>query len=188
VYSCHVKIETRQVTVFTAKTRHPDLEEYESTFVRWRATGRLTAFGDGPVGPTTGSVLGPVVVAGRFVDYATKGYDTGPWRLWSVWRLNAQTGRREFFPRVPPPHEGDQFPARGAGVFSVVGTPAGGVAWILGGELSTPTILRVVDVAAGSRSPTVLASGPSIEARSLAVVPGHLYWSESGVAHQAVLK
>jgi hypothetical protein len=179
VYRCRMLSQSATVRVFRATERDPAAGEFESTFAVWLGSGRVSALGDEHPGPDVSIGLHSVDIAGPYVVYslsfaASMGVDE-----WVVGRLNARTGRRERFVVASASGFGP-----GGGVFEVAVTPAGTVAWIDGGGIGAPEIKDVVVIPAGSRSATRLARGSAIERRSLAVVSGHVYWSEGGIARE----
>jgi hypothetical protein len=83
---------------------------------------------------------------------------------------------------------GGAFPSPEGGVRNVVTTPKGTVAWIAGGAEAAPTTEDVLVLAPGAKAPTLLAGATSIDPRSLAAVPGHLYWTEAGAARTVAIR
>ena len=185
VHKCRALLETTKLSVFRATTRNLGREEFESTFVRWRSTGKRTALGDSVMAEDF-TALGKLASSGRFVVYGLESGSSQPGTLSRVCRLDAVSGRRECF-ALTPGGKYSEFSSKSGGIRALAVTPSGSMAWIVSGDRKTPTILHVVELVAGSHVPVVLASGPAIDPSSLAVVPGHLYWSEGETAHQAVI-
>jgi hypothetical protein len=185
VHKCRVLLETTKLSVFRATTRNLGREEFESTFVRWRSTGKRTALGDYVMAEDFAGV-GRLASSGSFLVYGLQSGGSQPGTISRICRLNAASGRRECF-ALTPGGEHSKYPSKSGGIRAVAVTPSGSIAWIVGGSWKTPTILHVVELVAGSRTSSVLASGPAIDPSSLAGVPGHLYWSEGTTARQAVI-
>jgi hypothetical protein len=195
VYRCTTLAATAQIRVYKARNRHPAVEvPFLRSFARWLPTGRITPIGDNT--ETTRIVrLRLLALAGRFLADALEECSKNSEACgWSIGRLNAQSGRDEtasvsFVPSelgnpnhwcsgTPPP--------RALGVTDIVVSRAGTVAWIMGGSVDFPTNFgnlsrrTVCELKPGSKTPIVVASSPTIEPKSLAAIPGHLYWTEAG--------
>jgi len=107
--------------------------------------------------------------------------------IWSVCRLNVATGRLETIDRR------GGFSRLQGGVLSTVVNPSGALGWMTAGEYVFPpqgerfvsADRKVFVLAAGSRTPQLLASSPAVEAASLAASENRLYWTEGGMARQA---
>jgi hypothetical protein len=168
--------------VFQATSRHTLAPSYLSSFAEWHPSGRVT-----PLGDYVASVsLGPFAVAGRFLGYSLEeGSKEGP-SIWIVRRVDVATGRGESQP--PEGNEEGEFEPPNTGVTDMVVTAAGTVAWIVHGEIAHPSLYRVLELPAGSKTPVVLASATNIAPKSLAATPGYLYWTEGGVPRSASIK
>jgi hypothetical protein len=140
-----------------------------------------------------GLTLERPAVAGPFVAYELVqfGRYNGEGTIVKVFRLNAKTGRREQATEAgQPAGEGicdGGLPFKAPGVTGMTVTPRGTVAWIIGGIVESPGVTnlrnyRVCILLPGARVPIVAARGTSIAPRSLAAVPGYVYWSEGGSA------
>jgi hypothetical protein len=194
VYRCTTLAADAQVRVYRATPRHPGREgyEYKSTFAQWLSTGRVTALGD--AGGFGGAALISLGLSGRYVAYALveegdRYQETGS--SWAVVRLNAQSGHHES--------ESLEFGPKSQGVTDIVATPAGSVAWIQEGSFQNPmgpplpgeeSVLppgskAVFYLPYRSNAPQALAVSPTIVPKSLAAIPGHLYWTEAGAARSA---
>jgi hypothetical protein len=194
VYRCTTIAADAQVRVYRATRRHPGREgyEYESTFARWLSTGRVTALDD--AGGFGGATLISLGLSGRYVAYALveegdRYQRTGS--SWAVVRLNAQSGHHEF--------ESLSFGEKSQGVTDIVATPAGSIAWIEEGSFQNPmgpllpgdeSLLPLGSKAVfylpyRSNAPQALAVSLTIVPKSLAAIPGHLYWTEAGAARSA---
>lgn len=150
-------------------------------FARWRSSHRVTLLGSEI---NFADSLARIVLSGRYVAFVqSEGTETGssaePAEY--VVRLNAGTGTRVRVPAL--------------GVADLALDPAGTLAWIIKGFSRTvngesrPNGSRtVLELPPGSKTPTVLATGPAIEPKSLAAVPGYLYWSEAGQPRHAKIK
>ncbi len=197
-YRCRTVAADSQVRVFRATSRHPGRElEPEATFAQWLPSGRVTALGDSS--GVEGDVLKGLDLSGRFVVCALgvaaeryPGTGTG----WAVQRLNAQTGHRE---RVSPDGVmSGSFGENSPGVTDVAVTPAGSIAWIDDGAFQNPLpgnggVLplgskAVFDLLPSAGVPAVLAVSPAIDPKSLAAIPGRLYWIEGGVPRTASVR
>jgi hypothetical protein len=180
VHRCRTLAADPNVSVFQATVRRPLEQPYRSSFARWLPTGRVTALGDEIIGGTSTAKLELLAVAERFAAYAIR--DVGgveSYVSWKVYRLNVQTGRRDA---VRASSRLDTFNLQTPGVTDVVVTPTGTAAWIVGGAQDTPSTYQVFMLLPGSKSPALLASATTIEPKSLAGIPGHLYWTEAGTA------
>jgi hypothetical protein len=180
-YKCRTLAADSTVKVFQAVNRGLLDETFQSSFARWLPSGRLTALGDEVNAPEADLRLTQLAVTGRFAAYATvlfAGHEAENSVGWSVYRLNVQTGRRE---QVDASRK-DAFGRHDPGVTGVVVTPKGTVAWIAGVN-TRPSTYKVFVLAPGSRTTVLLASATTIEPKSLAAIPGHLYWTDVGVAH-----
>ena len=184
---------SRQIRVFEAVEREPkccDRVEYRADFAAWLPTNKVTEIANG-----SGRLFEPspyveeAKIAEPFVAYRVNGlvedrYDA-PELPEKVDRVNVRTGRRTPTPTVEVGCSGENLD------FAV--TPRGSVAWSFadlcysgegatafpGGSVGQATI----DVLPGtSNKTTVLAEGPTVSQGSLALVTGHLYWAEGGVA------
>lgn len=155
--------------------------------------------GDGFEGPH----LEKLVLNGRFAVYAMVLYPEkyqGEGTSWRVLRLNAQTGRREEVGAVG--EKGGGFGEKSPGVTDVVVTPTGTAAWIIDGEYQNPSgpslpgnqgdlplgSKSLFELPPGAKTPVVLATSSTIDPTSLKAIPGHLYWTEGGVAHTASIQ
>jgi hypothetical protein len=191
LFRCKTLLADTQVRVYQATSRHPREEAHDSTFAEWVPTGHVTPLGDEL--RFEGPSLEGLALSGRFVAYAlglTAERYPGTGTTWAIGRLNVQTGRRE---RVPTDGEkGGGFGEKSPGVTDVAVTAAGTVAWIDDGSFAnplpgTPNVLplgsrAVFELAPGSKMPTPLAVSATIEPKSLAAIPGRLYWTEGGAA------
>lgn len=192
VYRCTTLAADAQVRVYQATSRHPGRENYESTFARWLSTGRVTALDDSA--GFGGAGLISLGLSGRYVAYALieegERYQ-GTGSTWAVVCLNAQSGHHEF--------ESLSFGPKSQGVTDIVATPAGSVAWIEEGSFQNPmgpllpgdeSVLppgskAVFYLPYRSNAPQALAVSSTIVPKSLAAIPGHLYWTEDGAARSA---
>lgn len=201
-FACKVIAADVQVRVFQATNKHPNQELlHKETFAQWLPTGRLRSLGDNF--EFEGPVLASLAVSGRFVAYAlslsAERYP-GEGSHWTVGRLNVQTGRNE---RVST--DGEQpsaFGPKSPGVTDVAATPAGSIAWIDDGAFQSPlgpplpgngSVLpigskAVFDLPTGSKVPAVLAVSPTIDPKSLAAIPGRLYWTEGNAPRSASIR
>jgi hypothetical protein len=201
-HKCRTLAADAQVRVFQATAKHPGRENYASTFAQWLPTRRVTALGDSArfEAPT---LQGSPALAGRFVSYGlqiTAERSPGQGFEGAVARLNVQTGRRESFEANGA--QGGGFGENSPGVIDVAVTPAGSTAWIIDGSYQDPagphlpgpaSVLplgskTVYEVLAGSKAPVALATNPTIDPKSLAAIPGHLYWAEGGAARTALVQ
>jgi hypothetical protein len=202
IHKCRTLAADAQVRVFQATAKHPGRENYASTFALWLPTGRVTALGDsgGFAAPT---LEGSPALAGRFVAYGlqiTAERYPGQGFECAVGRLDAQTGHRERLEANGA--QGGGFGEDSPGVTDVTVTPAGSMAWIIDGSYQDPvgphlpgaeSVLplgskTVYVILAGSKEPVVLATSPMIDPKSLAAIPGHLYWTEDGVARTVAIE
>jgi hypothetical protein len=202
-YKCRTLAATAQIRVFQATNKHPAREvPYLSSFARWLPSGRVTPLGDG-LEQTQGVFLERLALAGRFVADAST--SVGKETMyegqigWSVSRLNVETGRQEHA-RVPftpseldPNRRCNGFVPEGApGVTDIAVTANGTVAWIVGGSIDNNlrnlSSRTVCELPPGSSVPLVVASDPSIRPKSLAAIPGHLYWIEGTTPRNAVIR
>jgi hypothetical protein len=192
VYRCKTLAATAQIRVYRATNRHPAVEvPFRSSFVRWLPTGRVTPLGDN-VGATEILKLKLLALARRFVADATESCGREGC-VSSVARLNAATGRNE---RATPSSSPGELanpnqhcvggPPEGPGITDIGVTPKGTVAWIMGGSIEFPSNRNnlnsriLCELPPRARTPVVVANSPTIEPRSLAVIPGRLYWLEGG--------
>jgi hypothetical protein len=189
VYRCKTIAADAQVRVYQATSRHPGRETYESTYAQWLPTGRVRSLGD--AAGVEGASLISLDLSGRYVAYAlgeaAERYQ-GDGSTWAVVRLNAQTGHRESVSL--------SFGEKSRGVTDIAATPAGSIAWIEEGSFQNPmgpplpgneSVLppgskAVFDLPPGSSVPQALAVSTAIIPKSLAAIPGHLYWTEGGAA------
>jgi hypothetical protein len=192
VYRCKTLAATAQIRVYRATNRHPAVEvPFRSSFVRWRPSGRVTPLGD-DVGATEIVKLKLLALAQQFVADATESCGREGCAS-SVARLNAATGRNERGDAVilargtcEPQSALRRGSARRARRNGHWVTPKGTVAWIMGGSIEFPTNRNnlnsriLCELPPGARTPVVVANSPTIEPRSLAVIPGRLYWLEGG--------
>jgi hypothetical protein len=200
-FRCRTLAADVSVQVFQATARHPAVAFHESTYAQWLPTGRVTPLGDFAGTPEGTALAGVrVVLAGRFAAYgltlSAERYQ-GTSFTEAVGRLNAQTGRRERFPANGA--HGPGFGEKSPGVTDVVVTPKGSVAWIIDGSFQDPTRKTPVpgvvplgsralyEVPAGSTMPILVAYNSTIDAKSLAAIPGHLYWAEGGTPRSAAI-
>ena len=123
-------------------------------------------------GPDLEVTLSHLSVAGRYAAYALEIGGTSPVDVWKVCRVNVQEGKSRECAAA------GQFPSPKGGVRNLVLTPKGTVAWITAGAEATPTVNDVFELRAGSRDPQHVASSATIDYRSLAAVPGRIYWLE----------
>lgn len=199
VYRCRTLAADPQVRVYQATARHPGRENHQSTYAQWLANGRVTALGDSS--GFEGDVLERLDLAGRFVGCAlglsAERYP-GTGTTWAVERVNAQTGRRE---RVPTDGEkGGGFGEKSPGVTDIVATPAGSLAWLNDGSFQNPLVplssgsllplgsKAVFELAPASKTPTAISVSSTIDPKSLAAVPGHLYWTDAGAARSTSIQ
>ena len=187
---CTTLVASSNIRVFRATAKRPDRESYESTFAEWLPSRRVTALASDETTFGESSVQGSPAVSGRFVAYAiitVPGRGPGTGFGEDVARLDVQTGDREWSPADGA--GGSGFVSGLPGVTDVVVTPAGSVAWVIeggapfvGGEESRGSKAILV-LPAGATSSRLLSYSPTIEPKSLAAIPGHIYWLEAGVAH-----
>jgi hypothetical protein len=192
-YRCRTVVATAQVRIFHAQD---ETQEYDSTFAEWLPTGRVTLLWD-EAGFGAGGLLSPmlpgIVVSGRFAGYGiinsvdryTGGFGE------RVARVNVQTGREQGWEANSK--AGSGFLPNSPGITDVVATPAGSIAWIIDGsfddptgqtfEVTPPDSKVVYVVPSGSTTPVLVAYSAVIDPRSLAAIPGHIYWVEAGAAH-----
>jgi hypothetical protein len=199
VYRCRTLAASAQIRVYQARNRHPAVEiPFLSSFARWLPTGRLTPLGDN-VETTRILKLKLLALAGRFVADATESCGKEGCAS-SVARLNVQTGRRE---RATPSTASWELgnlngkcvggPPGALGVTDIIVTPSGTVAWIMGGSIEVPTnrvdlnSRTVCELPPKSSTPVVVASSTRIEPKTLAGIPGRLYWLEGGAPRTAVI-
>jgi hypothetical protein len=163
----------------------------------------VTPLGDA-VEELRATTLELLAVSGRFVASATTsgGKETAyeEKTAWSVARLDVKTGHADiarvpFTPGVSPNERCNDFvPERAPGVTDIAVTVNGTVAWIVGGSIDQPNNLRnlssrtICELPPGSTVPIVVASDPSIRPKSLAAIPGHLYWIEGSTTRSAVIR
>ena len=136
-------------------------------------------FQDGERGKDSGSTRRPTA-AGRFVAYiALTDQPTGPIFVW-----NSRTGATRVFSAI----NASELRAHGSAppVTSLVLTPSGRAAWIVGPTDAQGThVVRTTDHATRSTT-SVVASGTDIAPRSLAVADGVLYWTQGSTARSAL--
>jgi hypothetical protein len=169
------------VRVFQATNRHLARElKYISSFIEWRPKLRVTALGDNF---EEGRLLGRLVVNGRFVAAAVKIFSKEPPYAWSIYRLNAATGRREVVKATP--FGENQFVLHSPGVTDICVTPAGTVTWIVAPPAGEVALWRVYELPPESTTAKPLAASPTITRGSLACVAGHAYWLDNGVTGNA---
>ena len=202
IHKCRTLAADAQVRVFQATAKRPGRENYDSTFAQWLRTGRVTALGDS-AGFEAPTLQGSPALAGRFLSYGlqiTAERYPGQGFECAVARLNVQTGRRESFEANGA--QGGGFGENSPGVTDVAVTPVGTMAWIIDGSYQDPvgphlpgpaSVLplgskTVYEILAGSKAPVALATSPTIDPKSLAAIPGHLYWTEGGAARTAAVQ
>lgn len=200
-YSCRTLAADPQVRIFQAISRHPGLYAYQSTFARWLPSGHLTALGDS-LAEFEGPSLRGLALSGRFAAYGlqlnAERYP-GEGVSYAIIRLNIQRGHRERVPANGP--TGGRLGEDSLGLTDIVATPAGTVAWIIDGSFlsdgktpppgSMPVPLgskALWELPARSKTPTLLAFNPTIGSKSLAAVPGRLYWTEAGQPRTATIE
>jgi hypothetical protein len=127
-----------------------------------------------------------IALAGRFVAAAISTIAKEPPDSLFIYRVNAATGRRDAVNAAPARE--NEFGEHARGVTDITVTPAGTVAWIVGGTADMPSQSRVFEWPPGSKVPVVLASSPEIVPASLASRPGRLYWTEGEPARSASIK
>jgi hypothetical protein len=180
---CQLLAATPQIEVLRATGRRPSEAEFEQTYARRRPGGRLVWLGDQALGGTGGIRVRALTLAGPFLAYALRLHGEEPPALWSVERLNVETGRRESFAAGPAGE--NQFPDQGAGVFQTAVSAEGTIVWTVGGQVTAPSVHAVLEVAAAAHAPTVLASDTTIQLKSLALAPGYVYWTDGVTPHLA---
>jgi hypothetical protein len=200
-YRCTTIAADSKVQVYKATSRHPGRETYDATFARWLPTGRVTSLGEFAGEVDSGATVYPaeVSVAGAFIAYGLLESKTGKYPgsgfAQAVYRLNVRTGRRERTPAAGA--GGTIFGEKSLGATDIVLTPAGSVAWIVDGSYNDPsnphTLLplgskTVLYLQPGSRTPTVLSTSATINPKSLAAIPGNLYWLEGQTARTAPIQ
>ena len=195
-YKCRTLAATAQIRVFQAARE----ESYVSSFARWLPSGRVTPLGD-HFEPESGPSLGRFAIAGQFAAYALVVYGKYNYEgaVWRMVRLNVKTGHRERA-------EDDRAEGSGAclggtdhlapGITDVAVTPKGTTAWVIGDRpynpyqpnpTPFPTIYTVCAVSPASKEPRVVASSPMIQAKSLAAIPGHVYWTEGSTPRSTAI-
>lgn len=183
---CQTLAVNKKVEVFKARVRHPAHEiEFEESFARLRGGGRLLRLGDEKPGADTGIRLRTLALAGNTVGYTLVVEGGRSPALWRVYRLNVKSGKRE---RVAAgPERETLFDDFHAGVAEIVATPAGSLAWSVSGASTAPAERAVMEWPAAAPAPAVAAKSTTLELASLAVTPGHLYWSDAGTPHTTLL-
>jgi hypothetical protein len=196
VYRCRTLDADAQARVFRAtKLRQGDLI-FSGTFAQSAANQRITPLGDQYVHEEPTLSLTHPALAGNWVAYGLirSGKYNGEGAVFNVRRLNAMTGRREEA-RASACVGGLPFMSPGVTDMAVV--PSGAAAWIIGEKefdqfssnpSPSPAIYRVCELPSGSTAPLQLASGAAIQPKSLAAIPGQVYWKEQGLAHSAPLR
>ena len=183
VHRCKTIAASRHVRVFEAsapesvRERNGDEVDYRVAFAVWRPTGRVTELANG----TTYHILepGPYVreakVAGPYVAYRVAGFVEGRYNPVSVPeevdRVDARTGRRTLTPQVIVQTECE--------CLFFATTTSGTLAWSFREGQEAESAIDLLP-ARTTRTRT-LARSRTVEPGSLALVPGHLYWLESGL-------
>lgn len=196
IYACHTIEASTQARIFRATKRRFGVLVYSGTFAEWLLNGRVTPLGDQFFAEEPTWTLRRSVQSGKYLAYALVRYGryNAEGAVWKVLRLNVASGHRE--PAQPGPCAGG-LAFLAPGVLDVVLTSSGGMAWIIGEKeydpflpnpSPGPAVYTVCEMSTRSKSPTVLAAGPTVEPKSLAAAPGHLYWMEGGIPHSAAIE
>jgi len=172
-------VANREVRIFQRQEYYDGALGSTSTYACNRQSGRLRYFQDAERGKDSGSTRRPTA-AGPFVAYiALTDKPTGPIFVW-----NSRTGATRLFIAI----NASDLRADGSAppVTSLVLTPNGRAAWIVGPTDAQGTyVIHTTDPATRSTT-SVIASGPDIAPRSLAVADGVLYWTQGPTARSAV--
>jgi hypothetical protein len=202
-FRCRTLAADVSVQVFQTAARHAEETFRQTTYAQWLPTGRVTALGDYAGTPEGTTLVGEVALTGRFAAYAlalsAERYQ-GSGFTEAVGRLNAQTGKRERIPANGA--QGGGLGEKSPGVTDVAVTPKGSVAWILDGSFQNPigpplpgneSVLplgskALLEAPLEAKTPTVLAVSATIDPKSLAAIPGHLYWLEGGTPRTAAIQ
>jgi hypothetical protein len=172
-------VANREVRIFQRQEYYDGALGSTSTYACNRKTGRLRYFQDAERGKDSGSTRRPTA-AGPFVAYiALTDQPTGTIFVW-----NSRTGATRVFSAINV----SEFRADGSvpRVTSLVLTPSGGAAWIVGPTDAQGTYaVHTTDHATRSTT-SVVASGTDIAPRSLAVADGVLYWTQGSTACSAL--
>jgi hypothetical protein len=187
---CHTIEESREARLFRVTLMPRGYVSYNVVYGEDRRTGRVTTVLGGEVEAQPEIEL-PVIngtYAAAVLVRSGKYNEEGA--LVSIERVDLRTGRREITARpTSAPSEGrcdGGSPYKAPGITDLLVTSKGTVAWIIGGIYDSVTQhpdlrnSRVCLLAPAARTPTVLAAGDTIDARSLAATPERLYWSEGG--------
>lgn len=187
VRRCTTVSASQVVRVFRATTRHPAREvEYSATFAEWGPTGRVTKLGERQ-GTTTGTAVRALAVAGKYLVCGLASSTEEPGTEWQIERANIATGHRETL-KAGVGFNSPFYRAKTGGVTATLVTPGGSIAWIDGDTETQPGIFEVVMALPGSGAGRVVASGASVEPRSLASAGRHVYWFEGGAARAESLR
>jgi hypothetical protein len=172
-------VANREVRIFERRRYVQGILASTSTYACNRETGRLRYFQDADSGKDSGSTRRPTA-AGPFVVYmATTGEPTGPIFVW-----NSRTGATRVFSAINV----SEFRADGSvpRVTSLVLTPSGRAAWIVGPTDAQGTYaVHTTDHATRSTA-SVVASGADVAPHSLAVAGVVLYWTQGSAARSAL--
>jgi len=134
---------------------------------------------------------GKLQIAGRWVAYALRASGGDLPASYTISIVDARSGRKTRVPATLSPSSTFDLPA---GVRRVVLTPAGSVAWTIdkdpviapSGNLPSGDF-SLYTLPAGTRAPTLIASGTGLDPDSLAVAPGRIYWISDGAPMSAAV-
>jgi hypothetical protein len=175
-HSCRTLVASAQARVVQAINRHG----YDIVWGEWLPTRYLSEIDFPGEEPITALAL-----AGRFFAYATHAGGGGSPSV-SVNVLDLRGG-----PAGGGWTAADDIESGSRGVTDLALTPSGTVAWLMEGRFLDPAAVEegphpfsraLFAVPAGKSEPIFLTDGTSISPGSLAAVPGHVYWTEDGIA------
>jgi len=205
-YRCStVTADARARVIRARRVNREGVVQYSGTFVQWLPHQRVTPLGDRytPEDVQSAFTLERPALAGRFLAYALVrgGKYNGEGALWSIDRVDAETGRREEAKgsrigsepggTVTTPCDGGL--AQGSpGVTDLTVSASGAVAWIIGAVANRfpsstsadGSTYTVCALPARARTPEVLAGAGAgagtVSPGSLAMAGALVFWTEGG--------
>jgi len=177
--ACPALLVTPMLQIYrTVPLWNNDDQGTDPTYLRWRASGRITRIGGQESSAPLLRVAGPYVA---YPEVDANKYEgiTGL----TISRIDAVTGSATNHPAFTGRVEVATFPA----VTDLVLAADGTLAWIVEGTPLNPRVSTVTSVPAGAPTPLLLAESEAVQPRTLSLEAGTLHWHEGPLLRESPL-
>lgn len=174
-----------RVRIFEARERRTRYPNFRGVFAQWMSRRQVTELGD-LAGESVYLIREPPpVLGGRFVAYVVRNEERYPLTpgYEDLTRLDVKTRRRLNIDCRGPAR--CEFAHGTVGITDLALLPDGAMAWIVRGGREAPDVYEVWELGKTATRPTKITTSEAVEPKSLALVPGHLYWTEGGEPREA---